>query len=187
MYSITDLKKGLTIELSGAPFLILDSQHSKLGRGGGMMWTKLKNLESGEIIERNFKGNEKIKEAVLESRKAQYLYREGENYFFMDTSSFEQFSLKAKQVQDKIKFIKEGEVIEIIYFAKKPINLSIPIKVNLRVVKTEPGLRGDRETSGTKPAVTENGVVVQVPLFIKEGDLVCIDTRTGSYVTRVKE
>lgn len=186
MYNITELKKGVTIEINGSPFLVLESQHSKMGRGGGVMWTKLKNFESGEIIEKTFKGEEKVKEAELLDKEAQYLYKEKENYLFMDSLSFEQFSLPGTQIENKAKFIKEGQALQIEYFKGRPINVVLPIKIDLKVAKTEPGVKGNRETAGTKPASLETGALIQVPLFVKEGDIIKIDTRDGTYIERVK-
>lgn len=185
MYTITDLKPGVMIELEdGQPYLVIFSQHTQLGRGGGIMKTTLKNLETGATIERVFKGEVKIKEANLEKIQAQFLYKDEENFYFMDNATFEQFPISSKQIGDNKYFLIEGQNVEILSFKGRPINVSIPPKVKLKVIETEPGVRGDTVSSPTKPAILETGLKINVPLFIKVGDEIIINTREFSYVER---
>lgn len=186
MLKITDLKPGVLIELQGDPFLVLSSYFKLLGRGRGMTKAKLKNIKTGATTEKVFRGNDTASEAHLEKKKASYLYHNEGDFCFMDKESYEQFSIPAEVIDFSRHFLIEGQEIEILYFKEKPLNVALPIKTNLKVKETEPGVRGGRETAGTKKAVLETGFIVQVPLFIKEGDLVKIDTREGKYIERVK-
>ncbi len=184
MLSITDLKPGMTIEYKNEPWEVLSAVHSKIARGGAILKTKLKNLLTGVIIEKTFSEKDKFEKANLNEREVQFLYRDGSNLNFMDSKTFEQISLSIDLVREKAGFLKEGESLKILEFKEKPIDIKLPSKVILQVIETEPGLKGDRETAGTKPAKLETGMVVQVPLFIKKGDFIKIDTRSKEYVER---
>lgn len=184
MLTINDLKIGTKITYNGEPYVVIFAQHSKLGRGGGIMRTKLRNMISGTIIEKTFAGAEKLEEAELETKKAQYLYNDTINYFFMDSTSFEQFSLSKNQLQETAQYLKEGGEVDILYYQDKAINISLPIKMTFEVTYTEPGFKGNTASTITKPATIETGSQVQVPLFIKTGDKIVLDTRTGQYVER---
>ncbi len=184
MLSINDLKIGTKIIFNHAPFQVILAQHSKLGRGGGILRTKIKNLINGAILEKTFAGQEKIEEAHLETRVSQFLYHDENEYFFMDSTSFEQFSLQKSQLGKTADFLKEGENVQMLYFESKPINLQLPIKINLKITYTEPGFKGNTAGSVTKSATLETGAQMKVPLFIKEGDEIVVDTRTGEYVER---
>ena len=198
MLNINDLKIGTKIIFNGEPFEVRFSQHSKLGRGGGILRAKIKNLRDGGIIEHTFAGKEKIEEAELETKKAQFLYRDppagGDNFHFMDSATFEQFSLSHSQIGDVARFLKDGENVDILYFSAQgrsasggndePINVQLPIKIKLEVTYTEPGFKGNTASTVTKPATLETGAQINVPLFIKEGDVIVLDTRTGEYVAR---
>ena len=184
MLTINDLKIGTKITYNNEPYMVIFAQHSKLGRGGAILRTKLRNLINGTIIEKTFAGAEKLEEAELETKKAQYLYNDTINYHFMDSANFEQFGLSKNQLQEAIKFLKEGSKIDIIYFQEKPINVGLPIKITFEVTYTEPGFKGNTASAVTKPATLETGAQVQVPLFIKPGDKIVIDTRSGEYVER---
>lgn len=186
MYSINDLKSGVTIEVSGSLYLVISSSHLKMGRSGGMMKTKLKNLESGSTIEKTFKGSEEIKPASLERRKAQYLYKNDSQFFFMDQEDFNQFNLGKKQIGDISLYIKEGDIINIKYFKNSPVDVEIPIKVKLKVIKAAKGIKGNTVSATTKSVTMETGLKVNVPLFVKENDILVVDTRNGSYVERAK-
>ncbi len=186
MLTINDLKVGTKINFSGQPYVVLFSQHSKLGRGGGIQRTKLRNLISGTIIEKTFAGAEKLEEAELDTKKAQYLYHDKIGYYFMDAKTFEQFSLAKQQLGRMADFLKEGAEVDILYFDGQAINLILPIKIALEVTYTEPGFRGNTASTATKPATLETGAQVNVPLFIKEGDKIVLDTRTGEYVERAQ-
>lgn len=184
MLTINDLKIGTKVNFNGQPMVVIFAQHSKLGRGGGIMRTKLRNLINGTIIEKTFAGAEKLEEAELETKKAQYLYHDQNSYYFMDSSSFEQFSLDKNQLGDTTRFLKESADVDIIYFDSKPINVNLPIKIALEITYTEPGFRGNTTSNVLKPATLETGAQIQVPIFIKTGDKIVIDTRTGEYVSR---
>jgi elongation factor P len=184
MLSINDLKIGTKIIFNGAPFTVTFAEHSKLGRGGGILRAKIKNLIDGSTIDHTFAGAEKIEEADLETKKAQYLYHENEQYHFMDSVSFEQFALTQKQIGNLAKFLKENSDVDLLYFNDQAINIQLPIKMTFEVTYTEPGFRGNTASTVTKPATLETGAQVNVPIFIKEGDKVVLDTRTGEYVER---
>ena len=184
MLSINDLKIGTKIIFLGAPYVVAFSQHSKSGRSGAVLRSKLKNLLDGSTIEHTFAGAEKIEPAELETKKAQFLYGDGENYNFMDSKTFEQFSLFKKQIGESSKFLKDGSEVDLLYFDDKPINIQLPIKISFKVTYTEPGFKGNTASTVTKPATIETGAELGVPLFIKEGDEIIVDTRTGEYVER---
>lgn len=187
MLNITDLKTGTNIIFQGDPFVVMSYEHSKLGRGGAIMRTKLKNIISGAIIDYTFKGNEKIEAADIMRRKSQYLYRQGEGYHFMDISTFDQFELPKTVIGHQADFLKEGENIDVLALGEKPININLPIKVELEVAETEPGVRGDTaQGSVTKPAILETGAKINVPIFVKVGDIVRVNTESGEYVERVR-
>jgi len=185
MITTADFRNGLHIEVEGEPYTIVWFQHHKPGKGGALMRTKLKNLHSGAIIERTFKAGEKFKELNLEKRKKQYLYGDEKTYYFMDLETYEQFPLDEKILGESKKFLKENSEIEVLYLESEVIGVELPLTVDLRVVGTVPGIRGDTVSNVMKPATLETGAVVQVPLFIEEGDLVRINTQTGEYLERV--
>ena len=184
MYNITDLKIGTTIKFREHAVVIIYSEHSKLGRGGGIMRTKIRDLESGAILEHTFKDNDKIEELELNRKVAQYLYADGESYCFMDPETFEQFTLSKTILGNSANYLQEGKNFTILYAEDKPLNIELPIKMDFRIAEAEPGIKGNTVSGGTKMAVLENGIKVQVPLFIKSGDKIRIDTRTGRYIER---
>lgn len=186
MLSITDLKTGTAFEFENQPYTVVYSEHSKLGRGGAIMRTKIKNLLTGAIIDRTFKGNESFGEVDLERKKAQYLYQENDIYYFMDATSFEQFEIEGAKIGIGKNYLKEGLNVDVVYYKDEPINVELPIKLPLEITYTEPGFKGDTVSSTTKPATLETGAEINVPLFIKIGDKVIVDTRTGKYVERTK-
>lgn len=184
MLTINDIKIGTKIIFNGAPYQVIYTEHSKQGRAGGILRTKIKNLIDGSTIEKTFAGAEKLEPATLETKKAQFLYKENDAYFFMDSESFEQFELEKKQLGDMAKYLKDGTDVDILYYSDKPINISLPIKIKFLVTYTEPGFKGNTTSTVLKPATLETGAEIMVPLFIKEGDNIVIDTRTGQYVER---
>ncbi len=186
MYSITDLKVGTAIEVDGEVFVVATSQHSKQARGGGVMKTTLKNLKSGSTVPKTFQGNDKIKPADVGYSKAQYLYGDDEQAYFMDNTTYEQFGLNKEVIGDAEYYLIEGEDVDIQNINEEPFNVKLPPKVNLKVESTEPGVKGDTASGGSKPATLETGLVVQVPLFINEGDVLRINTETGQYTERAK-
>lgn len=184
MLGITDLKTNTKIELDGDPYVVTDYQHAKMGRGGAVVRTKLRNLKTGGTVQKTFQGSDKIKPAALSSRKGQYLYASGDQYTFMDTSSYEQFPLGADIVGDGVKFLKEGLEVDLLQHADSVIAVELPIKVEYVVTETDPGLKGDTVAGGSKPAHLESGATVTVPLFVQVGDRIRVDTRTGTYLER---
>jgi len=184
MIYLTDLKPGAVFIYNNAPHKVLTSEHSKQGRGGAIMRTRLENLITGALFEHTFKGNESFPEAEIERKNAQFLYKEGTDFNFMDSKSFEQFSISEQQLGHKRNYLKEGIEIEILYFQSKPININLPIKMNFKISYTEPGFKGNTQSATTKPATLESGAEVQVPLFIKIGDTIVVDTRSGEYLGR---
>lgn len=184
MISGGDLRPGVKVELEGGPYVVVDYQWVKPGKGGAFMRTKLKNMKSGAIIERTFRTEEKLQRAEVEERKVQFLYRAEDAYHFMDTESFDQFTLGEKQLGEASGFLKEGLALSILFHRGEPAGVVLPTFVELTVVETEPGVRGDTATGGSKPAKLETGAVIQVPLFINIGDLLRVDTRSGAYVER---
>ena len=189
MISATDLRKGTKILLRGEPHMVLDFNHNKMGRGGAMVRAKLKNLITGSSFEENFRSGEKFDDPQLERRDMQYLYEDDGLYNFMDQESFEQVALNKENIEDVVGFLKEQEVYQMLYFNDRPIGVTPPLFINLEVKDTPPGVKGDTaQGGGNKPATLETGLVVQVPLFVNEGDVLKIDTRDGgSYIERVKE
>ncbi len=185
MVSTNDFHNGLTIELEGTVYQIIDFQHSKMGRGGALVKTKLRNIENGGIIEKTFRSGEKVERAHVEQRAKQYLYRDGENYVFMDTETFEQIFLTQEQLGNKINFLKENMTLEVAMYEGRAIDIILPTFVELAVLETQPGIKGNTVSGGSKPATLETGAVVQVPLFINEGDVIKVDTRTSDYIERV--
>jgi len=184
--STAEFRKGLKIELEGEPYIIADFLHVKPGKGGAFVRTKLKSLVTGNVIDRTFRSGEKVQTPALDERNMQYLYREGEAYNFMDSDTYEQLSLTADQLGEDSNFLKENVQVRIVFHNGKPIGVELPFFVELTIVKSEPGVRGDTARGGTKPATVETGAVIQVPLFLNEGDVIKVDTRTGEYIERAK-
>jgi elongation factor P len=186
MYSTTDFRKGLKVEIGGEPFVIVDFQHVKPGKGGAFVRTRLKSLVSGNVIDQTFRSGDRVDKPDLEEREMQFLYQTGEEFHFMDTQTYEQLFLSAEHLGESKDYLKENCVIKALFHNKKPIGVEVPMFVELKIVKSDPGIRGDTATGATKPATLESGAIIQVPLFVEEGDVVRIDTRTREYITRVK-
>ena len=186
MYSTSDFRKGLKIEIDGEPYVIVDFQHVKPGKGGAFVRTRLKSLLSGNVVEQTFRSGDRVDKPDLEEREMQFLYESGGEYHFMDTTTFEQLFLTAEQMGENKDFLKENLVIKTLFHNKRSIGVEVPMFVELKVVKSDPGMRGDTATGATKPATLESGAVIQVPLFVEEGDTLRVDTRTREYITRVK-
>ncbi|AEB09222.1 elongation factor P [Desulfobacca acetoxidans] len=186
MYSTADFRKGLKIEWEGTPYLIADFQHVKPGKGGAFVRTKLKNLVNGRVVDQTFRSGEKVERPDLQEKDMQYLYREEDRFCFMDNETYEQIWLTADQLGDGKGFLQDNLNLKVIYYKNQPITVELPTFVELTVSHTEPGFRGDTASGGNKPATMETGAVIQVPLFIEVGDRLKVDTRTGSYVERLK-
>ena len=181
-----DFKKGRKIELEGEPYKIIDFLHVKPGKGGAFIRTKLKSLISGNVIDRTFRSGEKLQAPDLEEKNMQYLYQEGDRFQFMDNENYEQFSLTEDQLGEDKNYLKENVDVNILFHNGLPIGVELPLFVELTIVKTEPGVKGDTASGGSKPATVETGAVIQVPLFLNEGDVIKIDTRTGEYIERAR-
>ncbi len=186
MISTGELKKGATIELDGKLYTILDYAHIKMGRGSAQVRIKFRDVRSGAIIEQTFQAGTKFQRARVERREMQYLYNDGEFFYFMNTETFEQIPVGADKVGDAAKYLKENDTCELVLYGDEVIGVELPITVELTVTQTEPGFKGDTATGGTKPATLETGLVVQVPLFVEEGTKIRVNTETGAYIERVQ-
>jgi elongation factor P len=185
MISTGDLKKGISMELDGQLYTIVDWQHIKMGRGGAIVRIKLRNLRTGALTEKTFDAGEKFQRAYLDHRPVQYSYNEDDTYYFMDAETYETFPLTSAQLGDAKSYLLDGMKLEIVSYNDEPISVDLPVTVDLEVTYTEPGFKGDTATGGTKPATLETGLVVQVPLFISTGDKIRVKTDAGTYVERV--
>lgn len=185
MGSISDIGKGVTIKYDNKLFKIVDFQHVKPGKGGAFVRTKLKNIETGQVVENTLRENDKFDVIRLEKRNTQFLYREGNIFWFMDNETFEQISAEESLLEDKIQWLKENMECGLLFAEGKIVDVEIPLFLELEVTETEPGVKGDTATPGTKPATLEGGVRIDVPLFINKGDMLKVDTRTGKYIERV--
>ena len=184
---INNLKKtGLVIKFNSEPYQIVFSQHSRTARGGAFVRTKLKNLITGQTIEKTFNSSDKIQKADIEKIKANFLYSKNDKFFFMNNSTYEQFFLNVDSLGNQKKFLKEGEEVEILLFEGAPVNIKLPQKVNLRVIESPPNIKGDSATSPSKNVILETGFAISVPVFISKDDIIKINTETGEYTERVK-
>lgn len=183
MLSINDLRAGAYLVYNGDPYVVLKHSFIKMAQSRGIMRTTLKNLKTGKVLEETFKGQEKLEEADIRKSKANYLYREGDQFFFMDSSTYDQFFVTAEQLGDKKDYLKENLEVEVLNFNDAPIGIDLPKKIELKVTMTAPGVRGDTaQGSVMKPATLETGVEINVPLFIKQDEIVVVNTETGDYV-----
>jgi elongation factor P len=186
MLQMTDLKTGVTITLEGAPYEVVKYQHSKMGRGGAVMRTTLKNLFTGNNIERTFRDSDKFAPADLSRQKAQFLYREGTGFVFMDSATFEQFTIPGTTLGFSTNFITEGMGVELVMYNDQPISVNLPAKMPFKITESEPAVKGDTANNPMKNAVIETGLSVRVPMFINTGDMILVDTRDGAYIERAK-
>jgi len=182
----SEFRNGARLQLDGAPFYIVEFQHVKPGKGGAFVRTRLKNLKTGQVLERTFRSGEKFDEPDLDECDMQFLYSSGSSYTFMDTSSYEQFTYEKDQLGDNTDLLKEETIVQILLYEGKPISMELPTFMELKVVETDPGIRGDTASGGTKPAVVETGATIKVPLYLEQGETVKVDTRTREYVERVR-
>ena len=185
MISTGELKKGVAIELDGELWQILDYHHIKMGRGSAQVRITLRNIKRGQTVERSFQAGTKWPRASMEKRPVQFLYHEGDDYHFMDTDTYDQFVLTTDQLGEAAQYMKDGMTLDRTSYQGETIGVELPVTVDLTVSETEPGFAGDTQTGARKPATTESGLVVQVPIFVETGDTIRIDTRTGEYQTRV--
>lgn len=186
IYETSDIRKGVKVLIDGQPYTVVDFQFVKPGKGQAFTRTRLKNMITGNVIDRTYKTGEKLEKAEMEERQMQYLYAEGDDRVFMDTTSYEQMNLGSKELGDNVFYLLDGTVVDILWFQGRAIGVTPPIFVELKVQETEPGFKGDTSSNTTKSAILVTGLTVNVPLFINEGDLLKIDTRTNQYVERVK-
>jgi elongation factor P len=184
--STADFRNGMRLQIEGEPFYIVEFQHVKPGKGGAFVRTKLKSYITGNVLDRTFRSGERFEEPNLEECEMQFLYAAGDQYTFMDTTSFEQFTYDKKQLGENVDLLKENIVATLLLYEHQPIAMQLPIFIELKVVETEPGVRGDTASGGSKPAVVETGAVVKVPLYLNVGEIIRIDTRTREYVERVR-
>ncbi|WP_136795523.1 MULTISPECIES: elongation factor P [Desulfosediminicola] len=187
MLSASDLRKGLKLQIDGNPYIITDFEFSKPGKGQALYRCRMKNMINGNQFSKTYRSGDKFEKANLEERKMQYLYHQDEEYHFMDTQNYDQLFLTVEQLGDNVNFLMDNMELEVLFFDDRPIDVSLPIFVNLAVTKADPWVKGDTSGTDTKPVTVETGYQLQVPPFVEEGDKIQIDTRTGEYVTRVKE
>jgi len=185
MVSAGDFKKGVTFEMDGNIFTIIEFQHVKPGKGAAFVRTKIKNVISGAVVDKTFSPTERYPKAQIETREMQYLYEDGGLYYFMDGETFEQIPLNFEQVEDALKYLKENDNATVRSIKEVPFSVEPPIFVELEIVKTDPGFKGDTATGANKPATVETGAIITVPLFVEQGNVIRIDTRTGEYMERV--
>ena len=186
MISSGDLRKGIIIELDGELYQVLDYHHIKVGRGSAQIRLKLRDIHAGHTTERTFPSSEKFIRAHLDYQSMQCLYNDGNLYYFMDEENYEQMPLSATQLGDTLNYLKEGMSLQVSSYKGKVLGVELPIAVELKVIDTDPGFKGDTATAGNKPATLETGITIQVPLFVNIGDIIKVDTRTGSYLERAK-
>ncbi|PIC88036.1 elongation factor P [Sporosarcina sp. P20a] len=184
MISVNEFRTGLTIEVDGDIWRVMDFQHVKPGKGAAFVRSKLRNLRSGNVNEKTFRAGEKVARAQIDNRKMQYLYADGDMHVFMDNESYEQIELSEKQLEYELKFLKENMEVHVITYKEEVLGVELPITVTLEVAETEPGIKGDTASGGSKPAKMETGVVVQVPFFVNQGDMLVINTEEAEYVSR---
>ena len=185
MVSAGDFKNGLTVEIEGTVYQILEFQHVKPGKGAAFVRTKLKNIINGGVVEKTFRPTEKFENAHIDRKEMQYLYNDGDLYYFMDTETFDQIAVNADTVGDSLKFVKENESVKVSSYQGDVFAIEPPLNVELVITETEPGFKGDTAQGATKPAIVEPGAQVMVPLFVEQEDKIKIDTRTGEYLSRV--
>jgi elongation factor P len=185
MISTGDLRKGIAIELDGELWQILDYHHIKMGRGSAQVRITLRNIKRGQTVERSFQAGTKWPRASMEKRPVQFLYRDGDDFHFMDLDTYDQFQLALSQLEDVAPYLKDGMQLDRTSYQGETIGVELPVTVDLHVMETEPGFAGDTQSGARKPATTETGLIVTVPIFINEGDTIRVDTRTGEYQTRV--
>jgi len=185
--STADFRNGTRLELDGQPFQIVEFQHVKPGKGPAFVRTKLKGYKTGNVIDRTFRSGEKFEEPNLDECEMQFLYCGGDEYSFMDTTSYEQVAYSKSQLGDNVDLLKENTLVQVLLYQGEPISVELPIFMELKVVETDPGIRGDTASGGTKPATVETGATIKVPLYLESGEIIKIDTRSRAYVERVRQ
>jgi len=183
--STNDLKNGMALDLPEGLVTVVEFQHVKPGKGGAFVRTKLKNVRSGAVLDRTYRADEKLEQAIIDKREMQYLYRDGQQYVFMDNTTYDQLHVDDAALGDATKYLKEGDSAVLQMYRNEIVGVDLPAAVELSITETEPGIQGDRVAGARKPATLETGITVQVPLFVNPGDRIKVDTRTGEYLTRV--
>jgi len=184
MLSLSEIKTGEIIKINNEPYAVIKTDHHKMGRGGAVLKTKLRNLITGNILEKTFQGNEKAEEAETETKKTNFMYKDENQAYFMDNETYEQFGLSLEQIGEKQKFLKEGTDVDTLYFSDKPVAIDLPIKMDLKVVSAPPGVKGNSAGNVNKQVELETGAKINAPMFVKEGDIIKINTDTGEYAAR---
>lgn len=185
MLSFNEIKMGKVIKINSEPFVIIKTDHHKMGRGGAVLKTKCRNLINGNILERTYQGSDKAEEAETETKKANFMYKDKDEAFFMDAETFEQFNLSVDEIGSQIKFLKEDTNVDVLYFEGRPVTVSLPIKMDFKVVSAPPGVKGNSVGNVNKMVEIETGAEISVPMFINEGDVIKVNTETEDYVERV--
>jgi elongation factor P len=185
MIDVNDLRKGVTFEYDGQIYKVLEYSHNKPGRGNATIRTKLRNLKTGSTVDRTFQSGDRVQDIRLDHHQVTYLYRDGDLFYFMDTETYEQPALTAKTLGDNVNYLKEGQAAKLTFYEDEAIEIELPTAVDLEIVESEAGVRGDTATGANKLVTTETGLKVQVPLFVNVGDVIKVDTRSGDYLTRV--
>ncbi len=185
MITTGDLKKGISIELDGGLYTIIDWDHIKTGRGSAQVRLKLKDLRAGHTIEKTFQAGSKFNQARIERRRSSYLYSDGELYYFMDTETFDQTMINVNVLGDAVNYLKDGQELEVLKYGNETMGVELPTSVQLAITETGPSFKGDTAQGGNKPATLETGIIVQVPMFLNNGDIISVDTRSGTYIERV--
>ncbi|MHC9532548.1 elongation factor P [Dellaglioa sp. BT-FLS60] len=186
MMSVNEFKNGVTIEVDGDLWRVVEFQHVKPGKGSAFVRSKLKNLRTGAAQEKTFRAGEKVQKAQIDNKKMQYLYADGNNYVFMDMDTYEQLELPEERVHEQLNYLKENLIVNVIMFGTETIGVDVPNTVELKVASTEAGIKGNTQSGGTKPAVLETGLVVQVPFFVNEDEMLIINTQDGTYISRAQ-
>lgn len=186
--NVNNLKRGMVLELDGGLYQVIEFLHHKPGKGQAVVRTKLRRLSDEAALDRTFNSDTKVGLAILDRREMQYLYPDGSHYVFMDNESYDQSMLTGEMIgEDALRFLKEGTTVIVAFHDGRPVSVDMPTTVELEVTQSDPGLKGDRASAGTKPATLETGTIIQVPLFVEGGDFVRVDTRTGDYITRIQK
>jgi elongation factor P len=185
MLSMSEIKIGKVLKINGEPFVVIKTDHHKMGRGGAVLKTKLKNLITAAVREETYQGADRVEEAQTETKKANYMYKDQANAFFMDNASFEQFELNLEDIGDKMVYLKDDTDVDVLYFDNRPVAISLPIKMDFKVVSAPPGIKGNSVGSVTKMVEIETGATITTPIFVNEGDMIRVNTESGEYVERV--
>ena len=184
MLNFNEIKTGKVIKLNAEPYIIIRTDHHKMGRGGAVLKIKCRNLINGNVLEKTYQGTEKAEEAETETKKANFMYKDKEEAYFMDNTSYEQFNLPVEEIGEAAEFLKDGTDVDVLYFENKPVSISLPIKMEFKVISAPPGVKGNSAGNVNKQVELETGAKINVPMFINEGDIIRVNTETGEYVER---